>query len=75
MLIAIHVKILNARFLVAFQWEDPLNLESLLTQDEKIIRDSFRTYCQEKLQTRILLANRNESAYFIMNYLQKIIFL
>ncbi|XP_022915050.1 glutaryl-CoA dehydrogenase, mitochondrial [Onthophagus taurus] len=43
-----------------FNWEDPFDLESQLTQDEKIIRDSFKSYCDEKLQPRILLANRNE---------------
>lgn len=47
--------------LAVFNWEDPLNLESQLTQDEKIIRDSFRGYCQEKLLPRIIDANRNES--------------
>jgi glutaryl-CoA dehydrogenase len=46
---------------VLFNWEDPLNLESQLTQDEKIVRDSFRAYCQEKLQPRIIQANRNET--------------
>ncbi|XP_050313882.1 glutaryl-CoA dehydrogenase, mitochondrial [Anthonomus grandis grandis] len=45
---------------VAFNWEDPLNLESLLTEDEKIIRDQCRTYCQEKLLPRIVEANRHE---------------
>lgn len=45
---------------VSFNWEDPLNLESQLTQDEIIIRDSFKTYCEEKLQPRVILANRNE---------------
>ncbi|RZC36166.1 glutaryl-CoA dehydrogenase, partial [Asbolus verrucosus] len=47
--------------LVLFNWEDPLNLESQLTQDEKIVRDSFRAYCQEKLQPRIIQAHRNET--------------
>jgi len=45
---------------VAFDWQDPLNLDSQLTQDEKIIRDSCRAYCEEKLQPRILQANRDE---------------
>uniref|UniRef100_A0A1W7RAH7 glutaryl-CoA dehydrogenase (ETF) n=1 Tax=Hadrurus spadix TaxID=141984 RepID=A0A1W7RAH7_9SCOR len=44
-----------------FNWEDPLDFESLLTEDEIIVRDQFRTYCQEKLMPRILMANRNES--------------
>ncbi|XP_055711935.1 glutaryl-CoA dehydrogenase, mitochondrial [Phlebotomus papatasi] len=45
---------------VAFNWEDPLNLESQFTDDEIAIRDSFRAYCQESLMPRIVLANRNE---------------
>lgn len=44
-----------------FDWEDALNLESRLEEDEKLLRDSFRTYCQEKLLPRILKANRHES--------------
>ncbi|XP_038627358.1 glutaryl-CoA dehydrogenase, mitochondrial [Tachyglossus aculeatus] len=43
-----------------FDWRDSLLLEEQLTQDEIMIRDSFRTYCQEKLMPRILMANRNE---------------
>lgn len=37
-------------------------LEEQLTVDEILIRNNFRTYCQERLMTRILLANRNEGA-------------
>lgn len=43
-----------------FDWRDPLQLEEQLTADEILIRDTFRTYCQERLMPRILLANRNE---------------
>uniref|UniRef100_K7G0W0 Glutaryl-CoA dehydrogenase, mitochondrial n=1 Tax=Pelodiscus sinensis TaxID=13735 RepID=K7G0W0_PELSI len=43
-----------------FDWRDPLQLEKQLTQEEIMIRDSFRTYCQEKLMPRIVMANRNE---------------
>nr|BAG60914.1 unnamed protein product [Homo sapiens] len=43
-----------------FDWQDPLVLEEQLTTDEILIRDTFRTYCQERLMPRILLANRNE---------------
>ena len=46
--------------LVIFDWKDALNLESQLTEDEILIRDSFKQYCQEKLMPRVLLANRNE---------------
>ncbi|KAF4528525.1 hypothetical protein B566_EDAN015606 [Ephemera danica] len=45
---------------VKFNWEDPLNLNSLLKEDEILIKDSFKAYCQEKLMPRVLLANRNE---------------
>ncbi|KAF5908150.1 glutaryl-CoA dehydrogenase, partial [Clarias magur] len=51
-----QVKALKAQF----NWRDALNLESLLTEEEIMIRDTFRTYCQEKLMPRILMANRNE---------------
>ncbi|CAL8315756.1 unnamed protein product [Arctogadus glacialis] len=43
-----------------FDWRDALQLEGQLTEEEVMIRDSFRDYCQEKLMPRILLANRNE---------------
>ncbi|KAL7051687.1 hypothetical protein ACKWTF_004573 [Chironomus riparius] len=43
-----------------FDWEDPINLDSLLTEDERAIRDSFRQYCQSELLPRVTLANRNE---------------
>jgi len=44
----------------SFNWQDPLLLESLLTEEERLIRDSAQQYCQEKLMPRVLLANRNE---------------
>lgn len=45
---------------IQFNYEDPLNLESQLLDEEKAVRDTMRSYCQEKLLPRILLANRNE---------------
>lgn len=45
---------------VPFNWRDALNLEGQLTEEEIMIRDSFRDYCQEKLMPRILMANRHE---------------
>ncbi len=44
-----------------FNWQDPLLLESLLTEEERLIRDSAHQYCQEKLMPRILFANRHET--------------
>ena len=43
-----------------FNWQDPLLLDSLLSEDERMIRDSAHQYCQEKLMPRVLEANRNE---------------
>jgi len=44
----------------SFKWQDPLLLESLLSEEERMIRDSAHQYCQEKLMPRVLEANRNE---------------
>ncbi len=44
-----------------FDWQDPLLLEDQLGEDEKLIRDSARSYAQEKLMPRIVDANRNET--------------
>ena len=43
-----------------FQWDDPLLLEEQLTEDERMVRDTARAYCQEKLMPRVLEANRHE---------------
>jgi glutaryl-CoA dehydrogenase len=44
----------------AFQWEDPLLLEAELTAEERLVRDTARDYCREKLMPRVLTANREE---------------
>ena len=44
----------------SFNWQDPLNLDSMLSEEERMIRDSAHQYCQEKLMPRILEANRHE---------------
>ncbi|MFI0400450.1 MAG: acyl-CoA dehydrogenase [Thiolinea sp.] len=44
----------------AFQWDDPLLFDHLLSADEQQIRDAARAYCQEKLQPRVLMASREE---------------
>ncbi|MEY3047663.1 MAG: acyl-CoA dehydrogenase [Burkholderiaceae bacterium] len=43
-----------------FQWEDPFLLSAQFTDDERMIRDAARSYCQEKLQPRVLEAFRHE---------------
>jgi glutaryl-CoA dehydrogenase len=44
----------------AFQWDDPLLLEAELTAEERLVRDTARDYCREKLMPRVLTANREE---------------
>jgi glutaryl-CoA dehydrogenase len=44
-----------------FQWDDPLLLEDQLTEDERMVRDSARAFCQEKLMPRVVEAHRNET--------------
>jgi len=43
-----------------FNWEDPLDLESQLTEEERMIRDSVRAYAQDKLMPRVLKSFREE---------------
>lgn len=44
----------------SLDWTDPLQMESGLGQEEVMMRDSFKSYCQDKLMPRVLMANRNE---------------
>ncbi|RFA31379.1 acyl-CoA dehydrogenase [Alkalilimnicola ehrlichii] len=44
----------------AFAWDDALRLEGQLTEEERMIRDTARDYCQDNLMTRVLEANRHE---------------
>ena len=43
-----------------FVWEDPFLLEDQLTDEERMIRDTARAYCQDKLMSRVTEANRHE---------------
>ncbi|HBR68121.1 MAG TPA: acyl-CoA dehydrogenase [Rhodospirillaceae bacterium] len=45
---------------VEFNWQDPLLLDELLTDEERLIEKTARDYAAEKLQPRILEANRHE---------------
>ena len=44
-----------------FDWSDPLMLEAELTADERMVSDSARAYCQEKLLPRVRDGFRNET--------------
>jgi len=43
-----------------FSWQDPLLLESQLTESERMVRDAAREFAQGKLAPRILEAFRSE---------------
>ena len=43
-----------------FDWSDPLLLETALTEEERMVRDTARAYAQSALMPRILEANRTE---------------
>ena len=44
----------------SFHWDDPLLLSEQLTDDERMVMDSARAYCQDKLKPRVLEAFRHE---------------
>ncbi len=44
-----------------FVWEDPFLLDDQLDEDERMIRDTARAYCDDRLMPRILMANRHET--------------
>ena len=47
--------------LAQFSWQDPFLLDQQLTDEERLIRDATRDYAQDKLQSRVLEANRHET--------------
>ena len=44
----------------SFVWQDPLRLSEQLSDEERAIVDAAYDFCQEKLQTRVLMAARHE---------------
>jgi len=45
----------------SFNWEDPLDLEGELTEEERMVRDTARGYAQDKLMPKVIAAYRNET--------------
>ncbi|MGN5109864.1 acyl-CoA dehydrogenase [Aeromonas hydrophila] len=43
-----------------FDWQDPFFLDGQLSEEERLIRDAARDYCQARLMLRVLEANRRE---------------
>jgi glutaryl-CoA dehydrogenase len=44
-----------------FDWADPLLIDHDLSAEERMVRDSARQYCQDKLASRVKLAFRHET--------------
>ena len=44
----------------AFDWQDPFFLDDQLNEEERAIRDAARDYCQDRLMSRVIEANRHE---------------
>lgn len=44
-----------------FQWQDPFDLDSQLHEDERMVRDSVRDFCDDVLMPGVIEANRNET--------------
>jgi glutaryl-CoA dehydrogenase len=66
----------NSPTKASYQWDDPLLLEDLLTDEERMVRDTARAYCQEKLMPRVVEANRHEKFHReIMNEMGELGFL
>jgi len=44
-----------------FKWDDPFLLDQQLTDEERMIRDTARSFCQDRLTTRVLEEHRHET--------------
>ena len=42
-----------------FEWTDPMLLNTQLSQEERLIRDTAHDFSMDKLMPRVLDANRN----------------
>ena len=45
---------------VDFNWSDPFLLTEQLTEDERLVSEAAKAYCQEKLMPRVQSAFREE---------------
>jgi len=54
------LKAKDAPDLGRFDWQDPFRLDDQLTEEERMVRDTARSYAQDKLQPRVIDAYRDE---------------
>ena len=50
----------NAGTMTPFNWEDPFDLDSQLTEEERMIREAAHGFAQSELQPRVIAAFREE---------------
>ena len=55
-----NLKAKDAPDLGSFDWADPFYLNDQLTEEERLMGESARSYAQDKLQPRVIDAYRNE---------------
>ena len=55
-----HIRSARIASTPRFDWSDPLLLESALTEEERMVRETARDYAQGSLMPRILQAHRSE---------------
>ena len=55
-----HIRTTRTGSTPRFDWSDPLLLESALTEEERMVRETARDYAQGSLMPRILEAHRSE---------------
>ena len=55
-----HIQSTRTASTSRFDWSDPLLLESALTEEERMVRETARDYAQGSLMPRILQAHRSE---------------
>ncbi len=59
--IPMEKKLDKSKLKPSFKWDDALLIDDQLTDEERMIRDAARDYCQDKLMPRVLEANRHET--------------
>ena len=54
-------KISNNQFSPRFDWADPFSINDQLTQDERLIRDTTKSFAQDRLMPGVLQGNREQT--------------
>ncbi len=56
-----HTDVSPSKRKVQFNWGDPFLLDQQLTDEERMVRDTARAYCQDHLAPRVLEMFRHET--------------